>query len=116
MELSVTSSSGQGATSLIVERKGLPRIAPRRPMPHINRATVHRAVEAFPPQLTSDLAHAIDAKVLLEHAPDLDLQDLSRRSLSGRWEGSARPGDMGMIGRWGDRQILQIGSTPWARR
>jgi hypothetical protein len=91
VELSVTSSSGQGATSLIVERKGLPRIAPRRPMPHINRATVHRAVEAFPPQLTSDLAHAIDAKVLLEHAPDLDLQTCVAAEPVGQMGGISAP-------------------------
>src|SRR5271155_3273773 len=54
------------------------RLAPdRSPKAHAPHQSRHRAAscgEAFPPQLTPDLAHAIDAEVLLEHAPDLDLQ------------------------------------------
>jgi hypothetical protein len=53
-----------------------------------------------------DLAHAVDAEVLIEDAPDLDLQ---RSILPGarRQPGGIPPlGNMGVIGRGGDRQHL----------
>ena len=49
----------------------------RPPKAHIPHQPRHRAAsgaDALPPQLTPNLTHAIDTKVLLEHAPDLDLQ------------------------------------------
>ena len=80
-------------------------------MSRISRATVQRAA-LKPSQLTPDLAHAIDAEVLLEHAPDLDLKIRVTAEPVGQTGGIGAPGDMGMIRRRGDRQNLQIGSTP----
>src|SRR6266550_8676658 len=63
-------------------------------------------IEAFALELPPDLAHAIDGEVVVEHAPDLDLQGGvlpgARRQL-GR---IASLGDMGAVGRGGDRQDL----------
>jgi hypothetical protein len=100
--------------SLIVVRKDLPRIAPRRPICRINRATAQRA--ALKPsrrKLPPDLAHAIDAEVLLEHPPDLDLQIGVSADPIGQTAGIGAPGEMGMISRRGAiGRTLQIGSTP----
>jgi len=77
--------------SLIVVRKGLPGSLPEGPI-FRNQPGDHAAsgAEAFPPQLPPDLAHAIDAEVLLEHAPDLDLQISVSADPVGQTEGSAR--------------------------
>ena len=72
----LTRSSGQGAAaSLMVVRTLLPRTTPCRPIVRISRATVQRAT-AIPSRqkLPPDLADAVDAEVLLEHAPDLGRQ------------------------------------------
>jgi hypothetical protein len=78
-------------------------------MSRISRDTVQRAtgnIEAFALELPPDLAHAIDPEVLIEDAPDLDLQPGilpgARRQL-----GRIAPlGRMGVVGRRGDRQHL----------
>ena len=43
-------------------------------VPHQPGDRAARDREAFPPQLPPDLAHAIDAEVLIEHPPDLDFK------------------------------------------
>ena len=83
-------------------------------VPHQPGDRAARDREAFPPQLPPDLAHAIDAEVLIEHPPDLDFQIRVAADPLGRREGSARLAAWawyvdGAIGR-----TLQIGSTPWA--
>jgi hypothetical protein len=78
-------------------------------MSRISRDTVQRAtgnVEAFTPELSPDLAHAINPEVLVKEAPDLALQ---RGVLpgAGRQLGRIAPlGHMGVVGRGGDRQDL----------
>jgi len=63
-------------------------------------------VEAFPPQLPPDLAHAVDAEVLLEHASHFDLQGFIALG-PGRQPGRIAPlGDMAVVGGRGDRQHL----------
>jgi hypothetical protein len=52
----------------------------------ISRATVQRATLAFSLELPPDLAHAIDPDVLVEHAPNLDLQ----RGSPHRWHRTLR--------------------------
>ncbi|MGY3463226.1 hypothetical protein ACVW0I_000097 [Bradyrhizobium sp. LM6.11] len=93
--------------SLIV---GLDRFAADNPLQtHVPHQSRHRAtgnIEAFSLELPPDLAHAIDPEVLIEHAPNLDLQ---RGILpgAGRQRGRIAPlGDMGVVGRGGDRQHL----------
>ena len=84
------------------------RLATDRPpnahVPHQPGDRTARDGEAFPPQLPPDFAHAIDAEVLLEHAPDLDLQIRVAADPVGQPGGISAAGDMGMIGRRGDRQ------------
>ena len=84
------------------------RLAPdRSPKAHIPHQPGDRAAsgaEALPPQLTPNLAHAIDTKVLLEHPPDLDLQISVAADPVGQAGGIGAPGEMGMISRRGDRQ------------
>jgi hypothetical protein len=61
-------------------------------------------VEALPLQLPPDLAHAVDAEVLLEHAPHLDLEFLIPLCPD-RQPGRIAPlGDMVVMSRRGDRQ------------
>jgi hypothetical protein len=68
---------------------------------------------ALPPQLTPNLTHAIDTKVLLEHAPDLDLQIGVSADPVGQTGGIGSPGEMGAISRRGAiGRTLQTGSTP----
>ena len=93
------------------------RLASDRPSkahaPHQSR---HRAAswgEAFPPQLTPDLAHAIDAEVLLEHASDLDFQIRVAADPLGQARRIGAPGGVGVVCRRGAiGRTLQIGSTP----
>ncbi|MET4218982.1 hypothetical protein ABIB00_004203 [Bradyrhizobium sp. LB14.3] len=76
-------------------------------MSRINRNTVITGnIEAFALELAPDLAHAVDGEVLMEDAPNLDLQ-------CGVLPGARRPlgriapfGHMDMVGRGGDRQHL----------
>ena len=76
MELSVHVI--QRTESRLVADRCPQRFAPDRPpkahIPHQPGDCAASGAEAFPPQLTPDLAHAIDPEILLEHAPDLDLQ------------------------------------------
>ena len=89
--------------SLIVVRIGLPRIAPKAHVPHQPGHRAASGVETFPPQLSPDLAYAIDAEVFLEYAPDLDAdQRLGKPIRQSR--GINAPGDMIVIGRRGNRQ------------
>src|SRR4051794_6255948 len=68
--------------------------------------------KAFSSQLTPDLARAVDAEVLLEHAPHLDLQGLIPLR-TGRTLTAVDPlGDMRMVGRQGDRQHLAARLDP----
>ena len=78
--------------------------SPKTHVPHQPGDRASSSAEAFPPQLTPDLAHAIDAEVLLEHAPDLDLQISVAADPVGQAGGIGAPGGMGVIGRRGDRQ------------
>jgi hypothetical protein len=70
----------------------------------ISRATVQRDGEALPPQLPPDLAHAIDAEVLLEHASDLDFQIRVAADPLGQAGGIGALAGVGVVGRRGDRQ------------
>jgi hypothetical protein len=75
-------------------------------VPHQSRHCATGNIEAFTLELPPDLAHAVDAEVLIEDAPDLDLQ---RSILSGaRGEPGGIPplGRMGVIARGGDPQNL----------
>jgi hypothetical protein len=63
--------------------------------------------DPFTVQLPPDLAGAIDTEVLGMHAGDLGLE-LGVAHDSGR---GGSPGGV-VVGRWGDRQTRQIGSTP----
>jgi hypothetical protein len=75
-------------------------------VPHQSRHGTTGNIEAFALELPPDLAHAIDPEVLIEHAPNLDLQpDIlpGARRQPGR---IAPLGDMGVVGRGGDRQDL----------
>src|SRR5271157_1700423 len=96
------------ARSRLVADRGAQRLAAdRSPKAHVPHQPGDRAAcgaEAFPPQLTPDLADAIDAEVFLEHAPDLDAQ-ISVPAKPMRQSGGINPpGDMIVIGRRGDRQ------------
>src|SRR5271165_3853873 len=65
-----------------------------------------RNIKAFALELPPDLANAIDPEVLLEDPTNFDLQR-GVAPLAGRQSSGIGPlGDMGAIGRWGDRQHL----------
>src|SRR3954453_17386529 len=104
----------------LVADRGLDRFAADNPLQtHVPHQSRHRAtgnIEAFALELPPDLAHAIDPEVLIEHAPNLDLQ----RSVlpgAGRQLGRIAPlGDMGVVGRGGDRQDLADRLDPRAPR
>src|SRR5258707_6072263 len=74
---------------------------------HVPHQSRHRAtgnIEALALELSPDLAHAIDPEILIEDAPNLDLQ---RGILpgAGRQLGGIAPfGHMAMVRRGGDRQ------------
>jgi hypothetical protein len=100
----------QRTESRLVADRCPQRFAPDRPpkahIPHQPGYRASRCGDALPPQLPPDLAHAIDAEVLLEHAPDLDLEMSVTADPVGQTGGIGAPGDMGMIGRRGDRHNL----------
>jgi hypothetical protein len=73
-------------------------------MSRISRDTVQRA--AFALELPPDLAHAIDPEVLIEHAPNLDLQPGILPGARRQFGGIAPLGHMCVVGRGGDRQDL----------
>ena len=106
MELSVHMVERTGG-GLVADRCPQ-RLAPDRPLkahvPHQPGNRAARDREAFPPQLPPDLAHAIDAEVRLEHAPDLDLQIRVAADPLGQAGGIGAPGGAGVVGRRGDRQ------------
>jgi hypothetical protein len=79
---------------------------PKAHIPHQPGDRAASGAEALPPQLTPNLTHAIDAEVLLEYAPDLDLQIGVAAKPVGQTGGIGSPGEMGMISRRGDRQNL----------
>ena len=94
----------------LVADRGLDGFAADDPLqthvPHQSRHCATGNIEAFALELSPDLAHAVDPEVLLEDAPDLDLQ---RGVLPGarRQLGRIAPlGHMGVVGRGGDRQDL----------
>jgi hypothetical protein len=96
------------ARDSLVTGCGLERLAPDSALQaHGSHQARHRAAgdrDLLPVELAPDLAHAIDAEVRLEHAPDLGLQ--GRIALGAARQllrvGSSR--DMGVIRRRGDRQ------------
>ena len=83
------------------------RLAPDRPpKAHVPHQPGHRTArdgEALPPQLPPDLAHAIDAEVLLEDASDLDFQIRVAADPLGQAGGIGALAGVGMVGRRGDR-------------
>ena len=68
----------QRAWRRLVADRGLDRLAADHALqthvPHQPRDRAAGDIEAFALELPPDLAHAVDVEVLLEHAPDLDLQ------------------------------------------
>ena len=107
MELSVHVIQLRTESRLVADRCPQ-RLAPDRPpkahIPHQPRHRAASGAEALPPQLTPNLTHAIDTKVLLEHAPDLDLQIGVSADPVGQTGRIGSPGEMGAISRRGDRQ------------
>ena len=106
MELSVHVI--QRTESRLVADRCPQRLAPDRPpkahIPHQPRHRAASGADALPPQLTPNLTHAIETKVLLEHAPDLDLQIGVSADPVGQTGRIGSPGGMGAISRRGDRQ------------
>ena len=104
----LTRSSGQGvALSLTVVRTGLPRIRPFKA--HLAHQPGHRAArgtDAFALQLPPDLAHTVDAEILLEHSPDLALQSSITLGPVRELRRIMPLGHVIVIGRRGDRQHL----------
>jgi len=96
------------------------RLAPDRPFKtHLTHQPGDGAagdVEALPPQLPPDLAHAIDPEVLLEDAPNLDPERVIPLRPDGQAGRVVPPGDMVVIGRRAIGSTLQIGSTPCTSR
>jgi hypothetical protein len=90
----------------MIQRTGGPLVADRRaqrlasdrsPKAHIPHQPGDGAAcggEAFPPQLPPDLAHAIDTKILREHALDLNLQIGVAAQPVGQMGGISAPGGM----------------------
>lgn len=68
----------QRARRGLVADRGLDGFAADDPLkthlPHQSRHGATGNIEAFPLELPPDLAHAVDGEVLVEHAPNLDLQ------------------------------------------
>lgn len=98
----------QRAWRSLVADRGFDGLAANNPLqthvPHQSRNRATGNIEAFTLELSPDLVHAVDGEVLIEHAPDLDLQgDVlpGARRQPGR---IASLGHMGMVGRRGDRQ------------
>jgi hypothetical protein len=73
-------------------------------VPHQSRHCATGNIEAFTLELPPDLAHAIDPEVLIEDAPDLDLQPGILPGARRQLGGFAPLGHMGVVGRGGDRQ------------
>jgi hypothetical protein len=75
-------------------------------LPHEAADRASRDVLSLPPELAPHLAHAVDAEVRIEYAPDVGLQDEVAPG-PGRQPGRVgAPGDMGAVRRRGDRQHL----------
>lgn len=94
----------------LVANRGADRLAADSPFkahfPHQSGDGASGDVEAFPLELPPDLAHAIDAEVLLEDAPHLGLQRLVALPPRRQPGGIVPLGDMVVVGRGGDRQHL----------
>jgi hypothetical protein len=106
VELSVPMIQRTGGP-LVVDRRAQRLASDRSPKAHIPHQPGDGAAcggEAFPPQRPPDLAHAIDTKILREHALDLNLQIGVAAQPVGQMAGISAPGGMGMTGRRGDRQ------------
>ena len=65
-----------------------------------------RNIKAFALQLSPDLTNAIDPKVFLEDPTNFDLQCGVALCAGRQFDGVGPFGDMGAIGRRGDRQHL----------
>ena len=91
--------------SLMVVPTGLSRITHAKPISCISRSTVATGDhKALPHHLPPYLPHAVDGKVLREHASNLGLEDqiLTRPCRQTRWVLSRR--DVHGVGGWGERQ------------
>ena len=86
------------------------RLAADHPLKaHAPHQPLHGAsgnIDALALQLPPDLADAVDPEVLLEHAPDLDLESLIALGPSGQPGGINALGDIIVVGRRSDRQHL----------
>lgn len=83
--------------------------------PYVAHQPDHRAagnLDALPPQPAPHLAHALDAEVLLEHAPDLNLQLGVALGTSGQARRIGTPSHMLVQSGRAIGETLQIGSTP----
>ena len=98
----------QRAWRLLVRDRGPVRLAANNPLnAHALHQPCHRAsgnIEAFSAQLPPDLAHAVDAPVLLEHAQDLWPQGLVPARPVGLPRGIGPLRQMIVIGGRGNRQ------------
>jgi hypothetical protein len=94
---------------LVADRRAY-RLAPDHPLQaHALHQTLHgaaRNIKAFALELPPDLANTVDSEVLLEDPTNFDLQR-GVASRAGRQPRGIGPlGDIGPIGRRGDRQYL----------
>jgi hypothetical protein len=88
-------------SGLVADRRAHGLAADCSPKADISHQPGDRAagdVEAFPPQLPPDLAHAINTEILFKHTPDLDLQIRVAANPAGQPGGIGAPGDIDMIG------------------
>jgi hypothetical protein len=75
-------------------------------VPHQSRNRATGNIEAFALELPPDLADAIDPEVLLKHTPDSDLHGVVLPGAGRQLGRISSFGDMGVVGRGGDRQDL----------
>jgi hypothetical protein len=91
-----------------VRDRGAHLPAPHRPLQtHGSHQARHRAAgdpDPLPAELPPDLPDAVDAEVLLEHAPDLDHEHRVALGAGRQLGGISPPGSMRVVGRRGDRQ------------
>ena len=91
-----------------VSDRGAGLLAPHRPLqahrPHQPRNRAAGGHDPLAGELPPKLAHAVDAEVRLEHAPDLDHQGRVAPDPCRPLAGVGTPHGTGVIGRRGDRQ------------